>query len=244
MMLNARWQFVLLYTEPARAKDARRRGRQRRRARRRGPGRPRGRPAAARLPARARPRGAPGRAGRRRRQGAHRRHGMSAGRLGCPMGSESAVVDLQALQDELAQRAAKEHSGRAAPTLPNPVDGLRQTVIALRAGTQLGEHDSPGPASLLVPRGRVRLVAGDDVIEVGPHELSPVPRSAAQPARRRGHRRPPQHRDPGPPAPPGLTRDCALVHLIAAADDVDQRTERRVRRRRGRRLSRRRGRGR
>ncbi len=24
-------------------------------------------------------------------------------------------------------------------------------------------------------RGRVRLVAGDDVIEVGPHELSPVP---------------------------------------------------------------------
>jgi quercetin dioxygenase-like cupin family protein len=91
------------------------------------------------------------------------------------MGSESAVVDLQALQDELAQRAAKEHSGRAARTLPNPVDGLRQTVIALRAGTQLGEHDSPGPASLLVLRGRVRLVAGDEVIEMGPHELSPVP---------------------------------------------------------------------
>jgi quercetin dioxygenase-like cupin family protein len=91
------------------------------------------------------------------------------------MESESAVVDLQALQDELAQRAAKERSGRAARKLPNPVDVLRQTVIALRAGTQLGEHDSPGPASLQVLRGRVRLVAGDDIIEVGPHELSPVP---------------------------------------------------------------------
>ena len=50
------------------------------------------------------------------------------------MGSESAVVDLQALQDELAQRAAKEHSGRAARTLPNPVVGLRQTVDWFRAG--------------------------------------------------------------------------------------------------------------
>ena len=91
------------------------------------------------------------------------------------MGSEPVVVDVHALQDELAQRAATERSGRAARTLPNPVEGLRQTVIALRAGAQLGEHDSPGSASLLVLRGRVRLVAGTEVIEVGPHGLSPVP---------------------------------------------------------------------
>jgi quercetin dioxygenase-like cupin family protein len=91
------------------------------------------------------------------------------------MSSDSGVVDLQALQDELAQRATNEHSGRAARTLPHPVDGLRQTVIALRAGAELGEHESPGPASLLVLRGRARLVAGEEVIAVGADEFSPIP---------------------------------------------------------------------
>jgi len=91
------------------------------------------------------------------------------------MSSGFGVVDLQALQDELAQRATNEHSGRAARTLPHPVDGLRQTVIALRAGAELGEHESPGAASLVVLRGRARLVAGDEVIEVGAHEFSPIP---------------------------------------------------------------------
>jgi quercetin dioxygenase-like cupin family protein len=91
------------------------------------------------------------------------------------MSSDSGVVDLQALQDELAERAAAERSGRAARTLPHPVDGLRQTVVAMRAGTQLGEHESPGPASLVVLRGRARLVAGDEVIAVGAHGFSPIP---------------------------------------------------------------------
>jgi hypothetical protein len=77
------------------------------------------------------------------------------------MSSDSGVVDLHALQDELAQRAGTERSGRAARTLPHPVDGLRQTVIALRGGAELSEHESPGPASLLVIRGRVRVVAGE-----------------------------------------------------------------------------------
>jgi quercetin dioxygenase-like cupin family protein len=91
------------------------------------------------------------------------------------MSSESVVVDVQALQDELAQRAAKERSGRAARTLPHPVDGLRQTVIALSAGAELGEHESPGAASLLVLRGQVRLVAGDEVVELGAQQISPIP---------------------------------------------------------------------
>lgn len=63
----------------------------------------------------------------------------------------------------------------AARTLPHPVDGLRQTVIALRSGADLGDHESPGPASLLVIRGRVRLVAGDRGAELGPHQIGPVP---------------------------------------------------------------------
>ena len=91
------------------------------------------------------------------------------------MSSDPGVVDLHALQDELAQRAGTERSGRAARTLPHPVDGLRQTVVALRGGAELGEHESPGPASLLVLRGSIRLVAGGEVIAVGTHEFAPLP---------------------------------------------------------------------
>jgi quercetin dioxygenase-like cupin family protein len=85
------------------------------------------------------------------------------------------VVQVHELARELLQRAGSEHARRAGSTLPHPVDGLRQTVIALMAGASLGEHESPGPASLLVIRGRVRLVAGDDSIELAVHQFSPIP---------------------------------------------------------------------
>jgi quercetin dioxygenase-like cupin family protein len=84
-------------------------------------------------------------------------------------------VDLHGLAGELLERALSEHSGRAARTLPHPVDGLRQTVIALKSGADLAEHESPGPATLLVLRGRARLVAGDETVEVGAHQISPIP---------------------------------------------------------------------
>jgi quercetin dioxygenase-like cupin family protein len=84
-------------------------------------------------------------------------------------------TDLQHLAGELLERAAEEHARRAAHTLPHPVDGLRQTVIALLAGAGLGEHESPGPASLFVIRGHVRLTAGDDTVELAAHRISPIP---------------------------------------------------------------------
>ena len=84
-------------------------------------------------------------------------------------------VDVHALAAELLAKATHERSGRAGHTLPHPVDGLRQTVIALRAGAELGEHESPGPASLLVIRGRVRLVAGPETVELSAHQISPIP---------------------------------------------------------------------
>jgi quercetin dioxygenase-like cupin family protein len=86
-----------------------------------------------------------------------------------------APIDLHALAGELLEKATSEHSGRAGRTLPHPVDGLRQTLIALRAGAELGEHESPGPASLMVIRGRVRLVAGEQSIELEAHRISPIP---------------------------------------------------------------------
>ena len=86
-----------------------------------------------------------------------------------------AAVDLHELAGELLERAAGEHARRAASTLPHPVDGLRQTVIALLAGAELAEHESPGPASLLVLRGRVRLLAGDLTVELGEQQIGPIP---------------------------------------------------------------------
>ena len=59
-------------------------------------------------------------------------------------------VDLPALSTELLEKAAAAHARRASRTLPHPVDGLRQTLLALLAGGKLGEHESPGAASLQV----------------------------------------------------------------------------------------------
>ena len=84
-------------------------------------------------------------------------------------------TDLHALADELLGTATSEHAGRAGRTLTHPVDGLRQTVIALRADAELGEHESPGAATVLVLRGRVRLVAGEVSVSLAAHQIAPVP---------------------------------------------------------------------
>jgi quercetin dioxygenase-like cupin family protein len=91
------------------------------------------------------------------------------------MTEPSESVDVHVLARELLEKATSESSGRAGRTLPHPVDGLRQTVIALRSDAELSEHESPGPASLMVIRGRVRLVAGEESIELGAHQISPIP---------------------------------------------------------------------
>lgn len=91
------------------------------------------------------------------------------------MSEPSAVVDLSGLGSELLAKATEQRSGRAGHTLPHPVDGLRQTLIALRAGAELGEHESPGAASLLVLRGRVRMVAGEETVELTADQIGSVP---------------------------------------------------------------------
>jgi quercetin dioxygenase-like cupin family protein len=88
---------------------------------------------------------------------------------------DGATTDLLALADELLEQAADSNSERAARTLPHPVNGLRQTVIALSDGAQMHEHNSPGPASLLVLRGRARLVAGDDTVDLPTLCCSAIP---------------------------------------------------------------------
>jgi quercetin dioxygenase-like cupin family protein len=54
---------------------------------------------------------------------------------------------------------------------------LRQTVIALTAGSAQTEHVNPGEATVYVLRGRVRLAAGEASWEGRPGDLLIVPPS-------------------------------------------------------------------
>ena len=70
-------------------------------------------------------------------------------------------TSLTALARELLERAAGQANGRSSDTLVGGHEQvLRQTVIALLAGQSMGEHESPGEATLQVLRGLVRLSAG------------------------------------------------------------------------------------
>lgn len=70
-------------------------------------------------------------------------------------------LSLQATAREQMTSAATASSGRSARTVYGGHERvLRQTVIALTAGSALSEHDNQGDATILVLSGRVRLTAG------------------------------------------------------------------------------------
>lgn len=72
-------------------------------------------------------------------------------------------ISLTKLAEEQLQAARSAHAGRAAHTVHGGHDHLlRQTLIAMTAGTELAEHNSPGQATLQVLRGRVRLSTAQD----------------------------------------------------------------------------------
>ncbi|MEO6606303.1 MAG: cupin domain-containing protein [Aeromicrobium sp.] len=70
---------------------------------------------------------------------------------------------LTALASEHLEAAIAHSNGRSAHTIYGGQEHvLRQTLVALRAGTNLNEHENPGEATLQVIQGRVTLVAGAD----------------------------------------------------------------------------------
>ncbi|HUO38729.1 MAG TPA: cupin domain-containing protein [Mycobacterium sp.] len=98
-------------------------------------------------------------------------------------------ISLTAVVDEQLARARQSSSGRAAQTIYGGHDHfLRQTVIAILAGRELGEHLSPGEATLQVLQGSVKVNAGAEswegaigdflVIPSGRHSLDAVEDSA------------------------------------------------------------------
>jgi quercetin dioxygenase-like cupin family protein len=86
------------------------------------------------------------------------------------------VASINALAEKQLGVARAAESGRSSVTVYGRSGArLRQTVIALAAGRTLGEHKSPGDASVFCLRGRVRLRAGETEAELGPGELVAVP---------------------------------------------------------------------
>ena len=71
-------------------------------------------------------------------------------------------VSLDALARERLAEATSSSTGRSSETVVGGHEKvLRQTMLALRAGTELKEHENPGEATVHVLRGRVTLSAGD-----------------------------------------------------------------------------------
>lgn len=72
-------------------------------------------------------------------------------------------LSLDAAAREQLAKAATAGNGRSAETVYGGHErALRQTVIALLAGTELAEHESPGDATVMVIQGRVTMRSGTD----------------------------------------------------------------------------------
>jgi quercetin dioxygenase-like cupin family protein len=78
------------------------------------------------------------------------------------------MLDLLSLTWSHLQEAKAAPNGRSAGRIVHDGD-LRQTVVALAAGTELGEHNAPHAATLQVLHGRVRVTSpsGDEDLGTG-----------------------------------------------------------------------------
>lgn len=87
-------------------------------------------------------------------------------------------TSLTALVRHHLETASTAPGGRSAHTIYGGHEHvLRQTLVALRAGSNLDEHESPGEATLQVLHGRVTLVAGENRWNGSPGDLMFIPDS-------------------------------------------------------------------
>jgi quercetin dioxygenase-like cupin family protein len=85
-----------------------------------------------------------------------------------------ASTTLHTIGDEQLERARQASNGRSSVTVHHG-RRLRQTLLALIAGTRLGEHQSPGDATVLCLRGAVVLNLPEGSVEVPEGTLVDVP---------------------------------------------------------------------
>ena len=83
---------------------------------------------------------------------------------------------LAALTARHLETARGSSSGRSAETVVGGhTHTLRQTLVALRAGEALDEHENPGEATVHVLTGRVRLATHDASCDGAAGDLLTVP---------------------------------------------------------------------
>ncbi|GAB3524790.1 cupin domain-containing protein [Arthrobacter monumenti] len=81
------------------------------------------------------------------------------------------MTDIAQLADEHLALAREATHGRSAVLLGQ--DGpLRQTIIALRAGAELGEHNAPVAASVYVLEGAITVVSDSGRNSISEGELA------------------------------------------------------------------------
>jgi quercetin dioxygenase-like cupin family protein len=85
-------------------------------------------------------------------------------------------TSLPALAQHHLDVARGASSGRSAVTVYGGREhDLRQTLIALKAGAVLGEHEAPGEATLQVMEGQVLLRADNEAWEAGVGDHLEIP---------------------------------------------------------------------
>lgn len=85
------------------------------------------------------------------------------------------MSDVSRLAEEHLAIALDAPHGRSAVMIAQ--DGpLRQTVIALRAGVELGEHNSPSAGTVFVLEGAIAVVSAEGRATVSENQLEPLPR--------------------------------------------------------------------
>jgi quercetin dioxygenase-like cupin family protein len=86
------------------------------------------------------------------------------------------VASIDALATAHLAEAQSAESGRSSTTVYGRSGArLRQTLIALAADRVLGEHQSPGDASVLCLRGQIQIRTNGAQIDLAAGELVAVP---------------------------------------------------------------------
>jgi quercetin dioxygenase-like cupin family protein len=84
-------------------------------------------------------------------------------------------VSIEALVREQFAKAAANGRNAADTVVGGHERVLRQTVIAMLEGAELGEHENPGEATLYVLKGSVRLLSGDQQWDARTGDLLMIP---------------------------------------------------------------------
>ena len=85
-------------------------------------------------------------------------------------------LDIGAAGDRLLDQARGMSSGRASTTLtPGAHTPLKQTLVALRAGVELDEHQANGPATIQLLRGAATMNSPEGAVQLHGGQWAKIP---------------------------------------------------------------------